>query len=89
MLVVSPLVALMIDRVKRLRKRNVKAAIISDGAGGVDKQLLTTKTDLARCSLLYGALISIPLSTMEHLAVSTTTSRVVVEKGEVGVKLIL
>ena len=54
-LVVSPLVALMIDQVKSLRKRNVKAAIISGGAGGVDKQLLATENDLARCSLLYGA----------------------------------
>ena len=43
MLVVSPLVALMIDQVKSLRKRNVKAAIISGGAGGVDKQLLATE----------------------------------------------
>ena len=33
-LVVSPLVALMIDQVKSLRKRNVKAAIISGGSGG-------------------------------------------------------
>ena len=51
-LVVSPLVALMVDQVKSLRKRNVKAAIISSGAGGVDKQLLATEDDR---SLLYGA----------------------------------
>ena len=54
-LVISPLVALMVDQVKSLRKRNIRAAIISGGAGGVDEQLLATEDDLAKCSLLYGA----------------------------------
>ena len=46
MLVISPLVALMVDQVKSLRKRNIpcRAAIISGGAD-----------DLAKCSLLYSA----------------------------------
>ena len=56
-LVISPLVALMVDQVKSLRKRNIpcRAAIISGGAGGVDEQLLATEDNLAKCSLLYGA----------------------------------
>ena len=37
-LVIAPLIALMVDQVKSLRKRNIRAAIISGGAGGVDEQ---------------------------------------------------
>ena len=33
----------------------MKTAIISGSAGGFDQELLTSDTDLAECSLLFGA----------------------------------
>lgn len=54
-LIVSPLVALMVDQVRSLRTRGVKAAIISGGAGEFDEELLAKDTDLDECSLLFGA----------------------------------
>ena len=54
-LIVSPLVALMVDQVCSLRARSVKAAIISGGAGGFDEELIARESDLEECSLLFGA----------------------------------
>ena len=53
-IVVSPLVALMVDQVRSLRLKSVKAAIITSGEG-VDKELLANEEDLKTCSLLYCA----------------------------------
>ena len=53
-LVVSPLIALTVDQVHSLRRRKVKAALITCG-GGVDRELLASEADLADCSLLYCA----------------------------------
>ena len=53
-IVVSPLVALMVDQVRSLRRKSVKAAIITSGEG-VDKELLANEEDLKTCSLLYCA----------------------------------
>ena len=53
-IVVSPLVALMVDKVRSLRRKSVKAAIITSGEV-VDKELLANKDDLKTCSLLYCA----------------------------------
>ena len=52
LIVVSPLITLMMDQVRSLRRRKVKAALITCG-GGVDRELLTSEADLADCSLLY------------------------------------
>ena len=51
--VISPLIALMIDQVLSLRRRDVRSAIITSVTGGVDKGLLATDGDLTSCSLLY------------------------------------
>ena len=53
-IVISPLVALMVDQIRSLRRRKVRAAIITSG-GGVEKALLATEEDLAKCSHLYCA----------------------------------
>ena len=51
-LVVSPLVSLMVSQVQSLRRRNVKASILSNN---VEKSLLATELDLTTCSFLFGA----------------------------------
>ena len=70
----------MVDQVKSLQKRNIRAAIIhvSGGAGGVDEQLLATEDDLAKCSLLYGT----PelLDTLEQKALYTRVVAVVIDE---------
>ena len=43
-LVISPLISLMVEQVVSLRRRGVKAAIITSGTG-VEKELLTTDDD--------------------------------------------
>ena len=53
-LVVSPLVALMIDQVQSLRTRGVACAIMSDHEG-VEKCLLASETDLGDYHLLFCA----------------------------------
>ena len=51
-LVVSPLVALMIDQVKSLRSRDVKCSIVTSSSG-IDKDLLATDSSLCEDSLLF------------------------------------
>ena len=53
-LVFSPLISLMVDQVLSLRRRGVKAAIITSG-GGVEKELLAGDDDLSSSSLLFCA----------------------------------
>ena len=53
-LVVSPLIALMVDQVVGLRERGVSAAVITTG-GGVREELRATENDMSKCSLLYCA----------------------------------
>ena len=53
-LVVSPLVALMIDQVQSLRTRGVACAIMSDHEG-VEKCLLASETDFGDYHLLFCA----------------------------------
>jgi ATP-dependent DNA helicase RecQ len=53
-IVVSPLVSLMIDQVRSLKSRGVKAAIMSS-ASGAEKGLLATDEDLCNSSLLFCA----------------------------------
>ena len=47
-LVISPLLALMIDQVKSLRSRGVKCSIITSSGGGIEKDLLGTESSLSR-----------------------------------------
>ena len=54
-LVVSPILALMVDQVNSLQRRNVRAAIFSESAGDIDKELIATEEDLHKASILYGA----------------------------------
>ena len=51
-LVVSPLVSLMVSQVQSLRRRRVKACILSHK---VEKALLATEEDLITCRFLFGA----------------------------------
>ena len=81
-LIVSPLVALMVDQVCSLRTRGVKAAIISGGgAGGFDEEFIAKDKDFGECSLLFGApeafLRSKWRDTMENPCI---TQRIVVQR---------
>ena len=55
-LVVSPLLALMVDEVRSLRKRAVRSAIITAGSGGVERELYLlqkkTSSNVACCTVL-------------------------------------
>ena len=51
-LVISPLVALMIDQVKSLRKSGVSCSIITS-SGDIEKELLTTDSCLSSDSLFF------------------------------------
>ena len=53
-LVVSPLVALMVDQVRSLRSCGVKASIITSGTG-IGKEFLSSETSLTTDSLFYCA----------------------------------
>ena len=77
-IVVSPLVSLMIDQTQCLRKKGVKAAILSTAASKVDKTLLATDDDLSTCSLLFCAPEAIMCSKWrEDLQRPTVMNRVV------------
>ena len=83
-LIVSPLVALMVDQVCSLRTRGVKAAIISGGAGGFDEDFIAKDKDLEECSLLFGApeafLRSKWRDTMEKPCISQRIVAVVIDE---------
>ena len=51
-LVISPLVALMIDQVKTLRKKGVSCSIVTS-SGGIEKEMLATDSSLSSDSLLF------------------------------------
>ena len=56
--VVSPLVALMVDQVKSLRSRDVEAVVISSGSRGgsiVEKELCATEKSLESASLIFSS----------------------------------
>ena len=67
-----------------MRRRKIRAAIISGSAGGVDKQLIATEEDLAKCSLLYGAPEALVRSkwrdTLEKKCVSARIVAVVIDE---------
>lgn len=53
-LVIWPLIALMIDQVRILRCKDVRAAIVASGAGsGVDQELCATEDDFLHSSFLF------------------------------------
>ena len=52
-IVVSPLISLMLDQVRSLRSRSVRAAIMSSGQSKIDKVFLATDNDMRECSLLF------------------------------------
>ena len=53
-IVVSPLVSLMVDQVRSLRSRSVKASVMSSGSG-VEKEFITTDDDIFSNSHLFCA----------------------------------
>lgn len=53
-LVVSPLVALMVDQVKSLRSRNVDAVVISR-EGGIDKEYCATEKNMQSASIIFSS----------------------------------
>ena len=52
-IVVSPLVSLMVEQTRALRKAGVSSAILSTAAGKVDKTLTATEEDLKTSRLLF------------------------------------
>ena len=53
-LVISPLIALMVDQVKSLRSRGVKCSILtSSSCGDIDKDLIGTEGNLSTASQLF------------------------------------
>ena len=54
-IVISPLILLMVDQVLSLWRRNVRAAILTTSDSSVDPELVATKEDLSKSSLLYCA----------------------------------
>ena len=53
-IVVSPLISLMVDQVQNLRRRSVKADIMSSGSK-VDKEFVAKDEDIRDCRLLFCA----------------------------------
>lgn len=53
--VVSPLISLMVDQVRKLRHRGVKAAILTSSSDLPDNTLIATGDDLERASYLFSA----------------------------------
>ena len=57
-MVVSPLISLMMDQVRNLRRNNVEAIVISSGSREssiVDKEFLATETSLKSASLIFSS----------------------------------
>ena len=54
-LVVSPLISLMTDQVQSLRRIDVRSSLLTASDSSVDSELIATKDDLSKCSLLYCA----------------------------------
>ena len=76
-IVVSPLISLMVDQVQSLRRRSVRAAIMSSGSK-VDKEFLATEDDLRYGRLLFCAPEAIDVSKWRDiLAKSEFSSKVV------------
>ena len=53
--VVCPLISLMVDQVRKLRHRGVKAAILTSSSDLPDNTLIATGDDLERASYLFSA----------------------------------
>ena len=62
-IVISPLVSLMVEQTRALRKVGVKAAILSSAAGKVDRTLVANEEDMCSCRLLFCAPEAIVCST--------------------------
>ena len=78
-LVISPLISLMVEQVVSLRRRGVKAAIITSGTG-VEKELLTTDNDSSSCSLLFSTPEAVVGSRWrQEIEKSVISSRIVAE----------
>ena len=79
-MVVSPLIALMVDQVRSLRAHGVEAVIISSGAREgslVDKEFLATENNLKSASLIFSSPESLAHSRWrEALETPTVTNRV-------------
>ena len=77
-LVISPLVSLMVDQVSSLRRSGVRAAILSSGSRGMEKELVASDEDMASCSLLFCAPeILVSMKWRYALALPTVSKRVV------------
>ena len=77
-IVVSPLISLMVDQVRSLRSRSVRAAVMSSGRSKIDKEFLAKDDDIRKCSLLFCAPEVIDTSKWrETIAKSDFSSRVV------------
>ena len=76
-IVVSPLISLMVDQVQNLRRRSVRAAIMSSGSK-VEKEFLATDDDIRNGRLLFCAPEAIEVSKWrDAIAKPEFSSRVV------------
>ena len=76
-IVVSPLISLMIDHVQSLRRRSVRAAIMSSGSKA-DKEFLATDDDICDARVLFCAPEAIDvLKWRDAIAKAEFSSRVV------------
>ena len=77
-IVISPLVSLMVEQTRALRKVGVKAAILSSAAGKVDRTLVANEEDMCSCRLLFCAPEAILCSTWRETMQSKSVAERVV-----------
>ena len=80
--VVSPLIALMVDQVRSLRAHGVEAVIISSGAREgslVDKEFLATENKLKSASLIFSSPESLAHSRWREALETPTVTNVCVQ----------
>lgn len=77
-IVISPLVSLMVEQTRALRKVGVKAAILSSAASKVDRTLTATEEDLSTCRLLFCAPEAVLCSTWRETVQSKDVAERVV-----------
>ena len=77
-LVISPLLALMVDQVTSLRLRSVKCSIVTSSSGGIDSDLLATEGSLVSDSLLFCTPEALVRSKWRNSIENTTVSKRIV-----------
>ena len=86
-LVVSPLIALMIDQVRSLRERSVEAVVISSGSretSAVDKEFLAAEENMKSASIIFSSPEALAYTkwrqVLEHPSVSSGVCAIVIDE---------